>query len=71
MDNGKVGNYGALHNNWEDTIYIGPLKNQKPFGIGKLIFLNQNQVYEGDFENGVFHGEGTLDGPDYTYTGSF
>ena len=52
--------------------YIGPLKNGMPDGRGQLIDGAGNTIYEGDFLNGAYHGEGTLRFPNgNVYTGSF
>lgn len=44
---------------WSGSSYEGPIQNDWEDGIGKHKFPN-GVVYEGNFEKGEFHGEGTL-----------
>ena len=44
---------------WSGSSYDGPIKNEWEDGFGKHKFPN-DVVYEGNFEKGEFHGEGTL-----------
>ena len=47
---------------WSGSSYEGPTKFEWEDGIGKHKFPN-GVVYEGNFEKGEFHGEGTLHYP--------
>lgn len=47
---------------WSGSSYEGPTKYEWEDGIGKHKFPN-GVVYEGNFEKGEFHGEGTLHYP--------
>ena len=58
---------------WEDgKYYIGEFKNNLPHGRGKKFYMNENNLYEGDFINGQFEGNGkyTYDDGNY-YIGQF
>lgn len=50
--------------------YIGNYANNKRNGKGKLIFSDQS-VYEGNFKDGDFEGEGTFKCRKYIYKGHF
>lgn len=52
------------------TAYIGEYANDKRDGKGKLILMNQS-TYEGDFKNGLFHGQGVLKSNKFIYKGQF
>jgi hypothetical protein len=52
--------------------YIGETKKGKPHGLGILYFIDKDYIiYQGQWKNGVFHGEGKLDLSDLTYDGEF
>ncbi len=59
----------------DERKYSGLLVNYLPEGEGTLIFVNSNCVYEGEFVNGLYHGEGTfnwsLDGSGWKFVGTF
>ena len=44
---------------WSNSEYQGPIENGWEEGFGKYKFPN-GVIYEGNFEKGEFHGEGTL-----------
>ena len=47
---------------WSGSDFAGPTENNWPQGVGKFKFPN-NVVYEGNFDKGEFHGDGTLHYP--------
>lgn len=58
----------------DGTMYYGPLKEGKPHGKGFMRMSPKDDYasYEGDFVNGLFHGEGVLTWKDETtYAGPF
>lgn len=59
----------------DDRKYTGLLVNYLPEGEGTLIFVNTNCKYEGEFVNGLYHGNGTfdwsLDGSGWKFEGTF
>ncbi|CRH85842.1 Uncharacterized protein conserved in bacteria [Chlamydia trachomatis] len=58
LDNGKI-------------TYTGYTTNHKLTGQGKVTFEN-GDVYQGQFKNGLFHGQGTFRAKaGWTYTGAF
>ena len=44
---------------WSGSEYQGPKKHDWEEGIGKFTFPN-GVIYEGNFNKGEFHGDGTL-----------
>lgn len=40
--------------------YEGDLLNEKPHGRGKATYIISRKWYQGEFKNGLYHGEGTL-----------
>lgn len=51
---------------WSHSEYKGPIENGWEEGQGRYKFPN-NVVYEGNFEKGEFHGDGTLIYPNVSY----
>lgn len=52
--------------------YEGQIKDGKPHGFGIMHWLTSGEVYEGYWENGIMHGEGTLKMEDLSvYSGGF
>ena len=47
---------------WSGSDFVGPTDNNWPQGVGKFRFPN-GVVYEGNFDKGEFHGDGTLHYP--------
>ena len=47
---------------WSGSDFVGPTENNWPQGVGKFRFPN-DVVYEGNFDKGEFHGDGTLHYP--------
>ena len=47
---------------WSGSDFVGPTENSWPQGVGKFKFPN-GVVYEGQFDKGEFHGDGTLHYP--------
>ena len=47
---------------WSGSDFAGPTENNWPQGVGKFKFPN-GVVYEGNFDKGEFHGDGTLHYP--------
>ena len=47
---------------WSGSDFVGPVENSWPQGVGKFKFPN-GVVYEGQFDKGEFHGDGTLHYP--------
>ena len=55
-----------------DMEYEGQIKDGKPHGFGTKVWLANGEVYEGYWENGIMHGEGTLKMEDLSvYSGGF
>ena len=56
---------------YERGRYTGSIKNGEPSGDG-VMYLNNGDVYKGEFRAGVFHGEGSYTWADGTsFTGTF
>lgn len=52
--------------------YEGQIKDGKPHGYGTKVWLANGEVYEGYWEHGIMHGEGTLRMEDLSvYSGGF
>ena len=47
---------------WSGSDFVGPTDNNWPQGVGKFRFPN-DVIYEGNFDKGEFHGDGTLHYP--------
>ena len=47
---------------WSGSDFVGPTEQGWPQGVGKFRFPN-GVVYEGNFDKGEFHGDGTLHYP--------
>lgn len=47
---------------WSGSDFAGPTQDNWPQGVGKFKFPN-GVVYEGNFDKGEFHGDGTLHYP--------
>ena len=47
---------------WSGSDFASPAENDWPQGVGKFRFPN-GVVYEGQFDKGEFHGDGTLHYP--------
>lgn len=57
--NGKKHGYGKYV--YEDGVYVqGLWRNDELNGAGKLYFSNGKLVYDGEYENGQFHGFGRV-----------
>ena len=54
---------------WSGSDFVGPVENSWPQGVGKFKFPN-GVVYEGQFDKGEFHGDGTLHYPNGVSIGS-
>jgi len=58
---------------WNQIIYYGPLKLDKPDGIGLAIIPSDDMIYYGHWDNGKMNGRGTIIDSDETfvYDGDF
>ena len=57
---------GMLEYHNEGAYYVGQLSNGKREGFGKLIYRN-GDFYEGEWKDGIFHGEGSFTYPSKGY----
>jgi hypothetical protein len=52
--------------------YIGETKNGEPHGLGILyMWEKENVLYQGQWKDGLFHGEGYHNGPGINYDGEW
>lgn len=63
---GKCKIHEAAGDRYEGTCLLG-----KPSGQGRFERVADESVYEGEFKNGQYHGQGRLKAPGYAYEGSF
>ncbi len=63
---GKCKIHEARGDQYEGTCLAG-----KPSGQGRLERVADESVYEGEFKDGQFHGQGRVNAPGYAYEGTF
>lgn len=62
---------GECRTSLPDQAYVGTCVDGMSDGSGRLEVFATNQVYEGEFKAGLFHGEGVLRTGDSIYEGTF